>query len=190
MNVKVITAIEDYVSQEGEITCFLAGGITNCGEWQDKVIEYLQETEEDLKGLVIFNPRRKNFPINDPNASEEQITWEFNKLEECDIFSMYFVESESVQPICLYELGRNLVRIKEKFPNDYSSRIVVTSEPKYSRLSDVIFQTRLATPNVKVNILGTPEKHANAIINAFKKVKKPNEKFLYTIKRITAKEGE
>ena len=75
MNVKVITAVEQYEKQPGEVTCFLAGGITDCGEWQDEVIKYLTEVEVDLSGLVLLNPRRKNFPIHDPNASNEQITW-------------------------------------------------------------------------------------------------------------------
>jgi hypothetical protein len=27
--------------------------------------------------VYLFNPRRENFPINDPNASKEQIEWEY-----------------------------------------------------------------------------------------------------------------
>lgn len=108
---RVITAPEKYEPQAGDITCFLAGGITNCWKWQDAVIDTLRNEEKrglSLDHLVLFNPRRKNFPIHDPNASEEQIKWEFEHLTKCDIFSMYFCADNSDQPICMYELGRNL----------------------------------------------------------------------------------
>ena len=84
---KVITAIEEYKRKNNDIFVFLAGGITNCQEWQNKIINILKNEDDNL---IIFNPRRKNFPINDPTASFEQIKWEFNYLEQCDIFSMYF----------------------------------------------------------------------------------------------------
>ena len=35
---KVVTAIDDYTVQDTDILCFLAGGITKCWDWQDKVI--------------------------------------------------------------------------------------------------------------------------------------------------------
>ena len=37
-----------------------------------------------------YNPRRKDFPINDPIASEEQITWEFEHLKNSDIIIFWF----------------------------------------------------------------------------------------------------
>lgn len=166
---KVITAVEEYKRQPGDITCFLAGGITDCAEWQDEVIKILSEM--DLPKLVIFNPRRKNFPINDPNASTEQITWEYNMLNQMDIFSMYFAYSEqSVQPICMYELGRHLERMRVRFPEDFLSRIIVSSEPTYSRLQDVEIQTKLAVDKDIVNKKATPQTHAKDIAKAYKKL--------------------
>lgn len=140
---RVITAPEKYIRQPNDITVFLAGGITNCWEWQDKVIELLNES--NLDNLVIFNPRRKDFPINNPNAAEEQIKWEFNMLEQCDIFSMYFCAGESDQPICMYELGRNICRMQMRFPTNWEMRLVVTVEKGYKREKDVNIQTSLAT---------------------------------------------
>ena len=99
---KVITALEDVEGPRPYV--FLAGGITNCPEWQVEVIDKLK----DFSKGTLLNPRRKNFPINDPNASREQIEWEFNAISNCDIFSMWFCKGESDQPICMYELGRNL----------------------------------------------------------------------------------
>lgn len=142
---RIITAPESYIRQPNDITVFLAGGITNCWEWQNKVIEMLQnEKEVSLDNLVIFNPRRKDFPINDPNASEEQIKWEFNMLEQCDIFSMYFCAGESDQPICMYELGRNICRMQMRFPTTFMNRIVISVEDGYKRAKDVAIQGRLA----------------------------------------------
>jgi len=173
MNIKVITAVEKYEKKPGEITCFLAGGITDCGEWQDEVINYLENVDVDLTGLVLFNPRRKNFPIHDPNASNEQITWEFNMLEQMDIFSMYFANSpKSVQPICMYELGRNLAKMEVRFPNDYMNRITVSVEQGYSREQDVVIQSKLAMKGQDfVETNSNPEKHADTIIRAFNWIK-------------------
>ena len=140
---KVIKAPEEYRLQEGEISVFLAGGITNCATWQDDVAEYLGDHKNTDK-LVLFNPRRDNFPINDPTASYKQIGWEFRQLEQADIFSMYFCAGESLQPICMYELGRNILRMQMRFPTDWYRRIVITVEDGYKRATDVKIQTRLA----------------------------------------------
>ena len=64
---------------------FLAGGITNCKEWQKEVIDELHYEE-----ISIFNPRQEHFDVSDRNASYKQIEWEFERLEQMDIFSMYF----------------------------------------------------------------------------------------------------
>ena len=93
---------------------------------------------------MVFNPRRKDFPINDPNAAEEQIKWEFNMLEQCDIFSIYFCAGESDQPICMYELGRNICRMQMRFPTNWEMHLAVTVEKGYKREKDVNIQTSLA----------------------------------------------
>ena len=152
-----------------DIRVFLAGGISNCDNWQEKVIEELKEweTAKNLENVVIDNPRRKHFDI-EQDSSEEQIKWEFNKLEKCDIFSIYFCNSESVQPICMYELGRNILRMQEKFPDDWQVRIVISIEDGYSREQDVLIQSRLALKGtgVFINTKATPESHASYIIEA------------------------
>lgn len=165
---RVITAPEKYIRQPNDITVFLAGGITNCWEWQDKAIELLNE--KNLDNLVIFNPRRKDFPINDPNAAEEQIKWEFNMLEQCDIFSMYFCAGESDQPICMYELGRNICRMQMRFPTNWEMRLAITVEKGYKRETDVRVQTSLATLGFVVdyeNYNENIEEHVNEIITSF-----------------------
>lgn len=152
---KVITAIEEYEPNPNDLKVFMAGGITKCKDWQKEMITHIENLDRNFNygynspykifdKLVLFNPRRENFPIHDPNASLDQIKWEFKWLEQCDFFLMHFCKSESVQPICMYELGRNLVRMQQKFPRDYLHRIMICIEPGYSREQDVIIQTELA----------------------------------------------
>lgn len=135
---KLITAIEP-LNIDG-FSVFLAGGITNCPDWQKEVIEGLSDTD-----LTVLNPRRDNFPIHDLNAADDQIAWEFEALEKCDIFSMYFADADSDQPICMYELGRNIARMQMRFPNTWIYRIVITADPNYRRFNDVVIQAKLAT---------------------------------------------
>ncbi len=146
---KVITAPEEYERQPNDIFCFLAGGITGCGNWQAAVISYLDThySSYTTSNLVIFNPRRENFPIDDTEAASKQIEWEFKYLNQMDIFSMYFVGSDSLQPICMYELGRYLEVMKRRFPDDFIDRIWISVEPGYKREIDVKIQTSLALCN-------------------------------------------
>lgn len=70
---KVITAVEPLVHDGADVvgcpSVFLAGGITNCPQWQQEVIDRLQGYEIEC---TILNPRRANFPIGDPSAAREQ----------------------------------------------------------------------------------------------------------------------
>ena len=49
---------------------FLAGGITNCKEWQKAVIDELA-----FEDISFFNPRQEHFDVSDKNASYKQILW-------------------------------------------------------------------------------------------------------------------
>jgi hypothetical protein len=141
------------------ISVFLAGGITNCKKWQKEVIEEL-----DNEYMSIFNPRQEHFDISDKNASYKQILWEFERLEKMDIFSMYFCNDNSDQPICMYELGRNIVRMQNRFPSDWENRIVISVEDGYKRAQDVLIQTQLCTKGkVFVETNANPKLHAEYI---------------------------
>ena len=170
---KIITAPEIYKNNNNNnITCFLAGGITNCPNWQNEVIKNIQEyssrTNIDLRYLDIYNPRRENFPIDNPNAAQKQIEWEFKYPEECDIFSMYFCNAPSDQPICMYELGRNISEIKKNYSKTWEHRIIISVEKGYKREQDVFIQTRLATNSIiKPFSWATPVFHAMAIVNNY-----------------------
>lgn len=74
-------------------------------EWQSSVIKSLSEYDE----LVIFNPRRDDWDsswtqrMSDPNF-KEQVDWELNMLDICDMIVMYF-DPATKSPISLLELG-------------------------------------------------------------------------------------
>lgn len=171
---KIITAPELYIPEEGEITCFLAGGICGCENWQTKTLETLQKVNPEH--LVIFNPRREDFPIDNPEESERQIGWEFMHLERADIFSIYFCGGESVQPIALYELGRNLYRMQTIYPDaPITDHVVITVADGYKRKQDVMIQVGLACdahwPSCTRTYKATPEMHATDILCSYYRLK-------------------
>ena len=174
---RVITAPETYTLTDNDITVFLAGGITNCPDWQSDVIKRLENM--GMNRLIVFNPRRENFPINDPSAADEQIAWEFNALQRADIFSMYFSAGDSDQPICMYELGRNIVTMQMKHPTDWQNRLIISVEDEYRRHKDVLVQTELACGGCFVNtttdLLSSKESilrdfHATSILKSYLKL--------------------
>jgi len=130
---KYIEAPEYFDSKEKGI--FLAGGITGCPDWQSEIVDYLKDTD-----LTIYNPRRKNFPIHDPNAASAQIKWEHYYLNYANMIQFWFPQ-ETLCPIVLYELG---AWSKTNKP------IFVGVHPEYKRRQDVEIQTKLARPEVKI----------------------------------------
>ena len=134
---KIIEAPKEYFLKKGESSIFLAGGITLCPDWQKEIIGLIKETPN----LVIYNPRRANFPIDDPDAAEEQITWEYNYLKSSD-FLLFWFSKGSLNPIVLYELG--------KWGNSSKRPIFIGMDKKYERQKDVIIQTKLARPEIKI----------------------------------------
>jgi len=111
---------------------FLAGGITNCPDWQS-------ETSKALEGLniTIFNPRRDVFPV-EPKAAEEQILWEFEKLRAADLISFWFPK-ETLNPITLFEFGAAMER---------HAALVVGIDPEYERKADLEIQMKLSRPDI------------------------------------------
>lgn len=117
---------------------FLAGGITNCPDWQEEARRWFNQFSD----ITILNPRRENFPMDDPGASEFQIAWEFDHLEKADVILFWFAGGPSPQPIALYELGRHAA---------IGKKIAVGCDPNYSRKADVFYQLILARPTVLVH---------------------------------------
>jgi hypothetical protein len=150
--VRYVEAVRDYADAPRPWV-FLAGGITDCPDWQQEIRVALGGG--DLPGTLL-NPRRADFPIHDPNAAVEQITWEFHALNAADVFSMWFSAGPSVQPICMYELGRHLARWEHDFAKCRrpGMRVCVGIEPGYLRAQDVLIQTKLVveqdTPEIAI----------------------------------------
>lgn len=122
------------------IKIFIAGGISNCPNWQDELVKKIIydkriKNDKDVK-IVLFNPRCKEIPDEDT-----QITWEFDRLKTADIVSFWFSEG-SLNPITLFEYGSHLNSNKE---------LVVGCHPNYERRNNVILQTKLLKPNQIVN---------------------------------------
>ncbi|MBU1199703.1 MAG: nucleoside 2-deoxyribosyltransferase domain-containing protein [Nanoarchaeota archaeon] len=130
---KYVEAPAIYMGNEKSI--FLAGGITNCPDWQSELTDLLQNEE-----IVLLNPRRRNFPINDPSAAREQIIWEFNHLEKADGISFWFPK-ETLCPITLFEYGKWFARDKPVF---------IGVHPDYKRIEDIEIQTELEKPEVNI----------------------------------------
>ena len=114
---------------------FLAGGIMGCPDWHREAMQALETTE-----LVVFNPRRRNFPMGDPNASYQQILWEHEHLRQATAIWFWFPK-ETLCPIALYELGAWSMTTKPLF---------VGVHPEYQRRVDVEIQTKLVRPEVAI----------------------------------------
>jgi len=145
---------------------FMAGGITGCPDWQQE-FRSLLHAQGECKNLTLLNPRRENFPIDDPNAADEQIKWEFDAMVLSDAISFWFCE-DTIQPIVLFELGRwstpchpilfadppthqhipgepSVVKIKNQ-----PKRIFVGVDRNYARRQDVEVQLGLIRPDLEI----------------------------------------
>lgn len=116
---------------------FLGGGISGCADWNSIVKDELHKSHPDL---VVVNPRRSQFDINDKSALKHQIKWEHDHLRSCDAILFWFCE-ETLCPITLYELGAHAMTTK---------RLFVACHPNYKRKEDVVMQLSLVRDDIKV----------------------------------------
>lgn len=114
---------------------FLAGGISNCSNWQSELVKMLEDTD-----LILLNPRRKFFPTDKQNIEKEQIIWEYNHLKKASAVSFWFPK-ETLCPITLYELGKQ---------NISNQPIFIGVHPEYLRIRDIKIQTELVRPEIKI----------------------------------------
>jgi hypothetical protein len=119
----------------GVPSLFLAGGISDCDGWQWRLAEMLSPLD-----LVVLNPRRKQFPMDDPSAAEGQIRWEFRHLRRATA-RLFWFPSATLCPIALYELGAWSAAPGPLF---------VGVDAAYARRQDVEIQTKLVRPDVRV----------------------------------------
>jgi hypothetical protein len=147
---RIIAAPAETRVTDDETSLFLAGGITNCIDWQDEICEQLRNIDR----LVILNPRRENYT----DDAAGQILWEWQHLRTANAISFWF-SAETVQPITLFELGRWTADIASPIGNSAdepgkSSRgrkqIFVGAHERYSRRLDVEIQLRFQCPDLEI----------------------------------------
>lgn len=113
---------------------FLAGGITNCPDWQSYVVDQIKDMN-----VTVFNPRRKDFGNGD---AVEQIKWEYHAIRKSTHMAFWFCK-ETLCPITLFELGSALQRC---------DRIIIGCDKEYARLLDVMAQTQLVRPDLGISL--------------------------------------
>jgi hypothetical protein len=118
-----------------EDSLFIAGGITNCPNWQKDLAELIKR-----EPLAVLNPRRRVFIADRQGIEREQINWEYGALKKATGVSFWFPK-ETLCPITLYELGKQSASNKPIF---------VGVHPEYARRRDVEIQTRLIRPEVRI----------------------------------------
>ncbi|WP_370973845.1 nucleoside 2-deoxyribosyltransferase domain-containing protein [Amycolatopsis sp. cg9] len=133
-----------YLPQPGDAPAvFLAGGITGCPRWHDHAAAVLAAAPEPV---VVLNPNRADFPIHDPAAGWEQVSWEQHHLHLAETTTLFWFPAcdpaVTVQPIAMYELGQALGE---------GRRIVVGADPGYPRVADVRMLCQLAQPGLPVH---------------------------------------
>jgi hypothetical protein len=97
---------EAWSTRAGACSVFLAGSIEMgaATDWQAELVAALGERD-----LVIVNPRRGAWDASwrqsiDEPKFREQVEWELDGLERCDVIAMWFAP-ETRAPITLLELG-------------------------------------------------------------------------------------
>lgn len=118
------------------VDLFLAGGITNCPDWQADAIKML----DDGSDIVVANPRRDRLLDHEGEDAAYQIRWEYEFLRRARMILFWFPK-ESVCPITLFELGKEIGR---------GSCLLVGAHPEYVRRFDVVTQMNCYDPGVVV----------------------------------------
>ena len=123
---------------EPYIMSIFLGGSIDMGQaidWQSVLTDRLQ----DLKGLIVFNPRRDDWDssweqsINNPKF-KEQVEWELSHLEAADVAASVF-DPKGPAPITLMELGMR--HKKEKMWYYQEQDVVVLCPYGYWRKGNV-----------------------------------------------------
>lgn len=128
---KVITSPTPLGSQS-PVSIFLAGGISNCPDWQSPVATRLAAETN----AIIYNPRRVDFDMSAyEDVSRQQIIWEYYALRMSTVNFFWFPD-ETLCPIMLLEYGSAMERLQP-------GAIMCGTHPNYLRRFDVMEQTKL-----------------------------------------------
>jgi len=147
---KIVTAPEIYEPKGGDIPIFIAGGISGTKPWQSVFIDELEKCLLEGAGrggvpmnkIVLLNPRRATFNIEDTSIEEMQIEWEWKMLRVATGVVFWF-PPETVCPVALFELGKEILRKKY---------VRVGRDKGYTRKTDLLHQLRLERPDMDVYV--------------------------------------
>jgi hypothetical protein len=115
------------------VPVFVAGGISNCPDWQTELIKLI-----DTDRFDVINPRRASGLGKTGKAARKQIEWEHRALESAQIVLFWFPK-ESICPISLFEYGKFLERACKE-----GIRLIGGCDQAYARAFDLDIQTQLA----------------------------------------------
>lgn len=87
------------------VDLFLAGGITNCPDWQAEAIRLLGNQD-----IVVANPRRNRLLASEGAEAACQIRWEYEFLKRARVVLFWFPK-ESLCPIALFEVYSELTDV-------------------------------------------------------------------------------
>lgn len=132
MNVVIAPEQDDNLPSLPRI--FLAGCANT--DWRKEFVEYFEDNS-----VVFLDPKRNNWDGLNDDALNEQITWEFVNLRRSDVV-VYWFNKGSVCPITLLEYG--MWGLSKGTP------IVVGVTNDYEKRKDVLLQTKLARPDVRI----------------------------------------
>ena len=133
---RVITCPEVFYRRDGELSIFLAGGITGAPDWQKEVIERFDTQKffinhphlaQLYRRVALINPRRSDFDCSKASSSIEQIEWEKRALDMVDMTFFWFPK-EAMCHITMFELGVAIGQMRT---------IRVGVEPGYCRELDI-----------------------------------------------------
>jgi hypothetical protein len=120
---------------------FIAGGISDCPDWQSDVVGMIDSTRYD-----VVNPRRTGGFDKTGATAEEQIGWEYAALSHVENCVFWFPK-ETLCPITLFELGKMLERAKK----DPVIKLIIGWHPEYARAFDL--QVQIGLMGMKKQIL-------------------------------------
>jgi hypothetical protein len=141
-----------------QLTIFLAGSIEMgaAENWQEVIPNQFQDRED----IIFLNPRRDDWDSSweqtEANPQfNEQVNWEMDMLDKCDIIFMYFSPGTK-SPISLAELGlyaasgKMIVCCPDEFWRKGNVDVICSryNVPIYSSLDSAIGRLRTVLKNV------------------------------------------
>ena len=123
---------------EDEVLIYFGGTETFGASWQKEFSDYLSMFFSDNVVLSTCNGR-------DSGDVYQLCQWREYMAKQCDIFCMFFADTDSRAHQAFYDLGRNICKMQMKFPLDWQSRILIFCDAHYRDRLEVYFDTYLST---------------------------------------------